>query len=273
MYTLNPRHSITLTRKQIEQCHTYREAFSDYRHGLVDHPGVEPQVYQLYRAMMPAGPDHPGHSPSPNQRCTQFTATEDGNIVDIATQALQALMETQEDLRSVLRSAGANRTSPTGSTRSPTIQANIPLIPDGFTGQILTTLASRIGMDNEVLVEITQRINGLYLQERRLLRSALLGLALQEQFRSKRGKGTGRGGKKLSSTTTLQTAPIAHAGADAGPEPIEINEPGVSLSLGPTGLDAGSSAHAAPPGTLNADPSLESEEDGWNIPDYDEESW
>ncbi|KAG8732934.1 hypothetical protein FRC12_019031 [Ceratobasidium sp. 428] len=272
MYTLNPRHSVTLTRKQIEQCCTYREALNDYCHGLADHPGVEPRVYQLYRAMMIAGADHPGHSPSPNQRCTRFTASEDGNIVDIATQALPALMETQEDLHSALRSAGASRSSPIGSSRRPTIQADIPIIPDRFTGQISTTLASRIGAPaspkriawtgpSGTTPEVPVQVFGNWSKR----------FAPYTRGKpSKRGKGTGRGGKKFSSTATLQTAPIVHAGADAGPEPIEINEPGASPSLGQTGLDASSSAHAAPP---DADPLLESEEDGWNIPDYDEESW
>ncbi|KAG8725311.1 hypothetical protein FRC09_002673 [Ceratobasidium sp. 395] len=281
MYTLNPRHNVSITRKQLDECISYREALNDHRLGLGKHPGVEPQTYQLYLAMMIAGPNTPGRSPTTNPGRTCFAASEGGNIINLAAQALQALMETQDELRNVLRSAG--QTGNAGSNRQAILEANIPHIPDRFTGQITTTLASCISTDDQVLVEITQQVNGLYLQECRLLQSKSLGPGLREELRSKwfapysrgklskGGKGKGRGGKGFPSTATLP-APliVVGSGTRTRPSPIEIDKPRASPPLGTTSLDAGSSTHGA---QTDADPSLESDKDGWKIPHYDEESW
>ncbi|QRV96227.1 Transposon Ty3-I Gag-Pol polyprotein [Ceratobasidium sp. AG-Ba] len=51
MYTLNPRHSGSLSSVQLDECIAYRNALSDHRSGLREHPGVEPRSYQLYRAV------------------------------------------------------------------------------------------------------------------------------------------------------------------------------------------------------------------------------
>ncbi|KAG8683540.1 hypothetical protein FRC09_016019, partial [Ceratobasidium sp. 395] len=105
-YTLNPRHMASLTCEQLNECITYRKALNDHCLGLAGHPGVEPWSYQLYRAMMITSTNPAGRSPTPNPRHTCFTATKDRNIYKAATQALQALMETQDKLRNILRSAG-----------------------------------------------------------------------------------------------------------------------------------------------------------------------
>ncbi|KAG8720806.1 hypothetical protein FRC09_008934 [Ceratobasidium sp. 395] len=270
MYTLNPRHNVSLTREQLEQCLNYRDALNDHRLGHGEHPGVEPRAYQLYRAVMlaNAGSDHQVPTGSFTQRRTRFTATEDGNIVDLSS-ALQALMDTRDELRNVIQRVGS-----TGSPRRPLLQAKYPPIPDGFTGQITTSLASRIGADDSILVKITQRINRMYLQERQLLRSGSLGTALQMASLPARPRSTGtaasRGGKKLPGTATLQAETVDRPRTESGPEPIEIDGPGEISPLGETSPNAGSSTLVA---QTDADPSLDSEDDGWTIPDYDDGSW
>ncbi|KAG8715453.1 hypothetical protein FRC09_016600 [Ceratobasidium sp. 395] len=142
MYTLNPRHNISLTCGQHNKCITYCDALNNHHLGLNRHPGVKPWTYQLYRTMTLArsGTDVPSPMTTSTHHHTRFTATEDSNMIDLATQALQALMETQDELRTILRSVG-NTVSP----RRPLIEANYLPIPDRFTGQLTTLLASRIG--------------------------------------------------------------------------------------------------------------------------------
>ncbi|KAG8783514.1 hypothetical protein FRC12_019647 [Ceratobasidium sp. 428] len=193
----------------------------------------------------------------------------DGNFIDLATQALQALMETQDELRNVLRSAG--QTGNAGSNRRTAIDANIPRNPDGFTSQITATLVSRAPATPKRIAWTgtsggAPEVPGQFYGNRNKWFAPYLHGKL-----SKCGKGSDRGRKRFPSTATVQTASIVVcSGTKTGPEPIKINEPGASPSIGPTGLDAGSSTHGVP---TDADLSLESDDDCWNIPDYDEESW
>ncbi|KAG8788080.1 hypothetical protein FRC12_014955 [Ceratobasidium sp. 428] len=201
-----------------------------------------------------------GRSPAPNPRRTHFTATKDRNIYKAATQALQALMETQDNLSNVLRSAGQNN-SP-GMNCQAVLEANIPRIPDGFTGQITTTsvsfIESRLGW---TLGGTPEGPIPVYKNHTRHFTPYTRGKP------SKHGKGTGRGRRRVPSTATaIQTPSLVSCRTETGPGHIKIDKPSVSLSLGLTSLNSGGAAH-------DANPALDSEEDRWNILDYNEESW
>ncbi|QRV81672.1 Transposon Ty3-I Gag-Pol polyprotein [Ceratobasidium sp. AG-Ba] len=140
MYTLNPRHSASLSIAQLDECITYRNALSDYRRGRGEHPGVEPRPYQMYRAIMTT--DGERDPPVDNRARTnaRSIANQAGNVSDTTANAIQALLEAQEELRDALRSiAGTN------PTRRPRLEVTIPQVPAGFNGTVGTSLASRIG--------------------------------------------------------------------------------------------------------------------------------
>ncbi|QRW08787.1 hypothetical protein RhiLY_07786 [Ceratobasidium sp. AG-Ba] len=112
MYTLNPRHSASLSIAQLDECITYWNALSDYRRGRGEHPGVEPRPYQMYRAIMTT--DGERDPPVDNRARTnaRSIANQAGNVSDTTANAIQALLEAQEELRDALRSIAGAPTAP-----------------------------------------------------------------------------------------------------------------------------------------------------------------
>ncbi|KAG9128285.1 hypothetical protein FRC07_001571 [Ceratobasidium sp. 392] len=97
----------------------------------------------------------------PIPRCAQFTADANGCTTNATASAIQALAAGKERLQHML--AGILSIEQCGQ---PSVQADVPRIPPGFTGTIKTSLASQIGMGAPVNLMVTQQVNGLYKQVR-----------------------------------------------------------------------------------------------------------
>ncbi|QRV92243.1 Transposon Ty3-I Gag-Pol polyprotein [Ceratobasidium sp. AG-Ba] len=282
MYNFAQRQLSQLTSAQLNECMRYRDALSDYRVGLRAHPGVEPRHYQLYRALMMAGSlpertsgDTPSFPPSP----ARFAASEDGHIIEIASQAIEALRVTQNELQNALRGVTANATGPPKAPRSsrPTIEVEYPSIPEGFTGQIGTTLSSRIGAH---AAPKPKRI-GWITDPDTNARTLVYGNKAKRFAPYKRGKPPARGGKSQgrwskrdSGAPALQNEHAdSYSKKSDGHSPIEIDE--LESSTGRSGSGSRESDREDAPATVPEPPVLDEdmEDDGWLIRDYDEEEY
>ncbi|KAG9089267.1 hypothetical protein FS749_001487 [Ceratobasidium sp. UAMH 11750] len=271
MYTLNPRNSGSLSQSQLVECSAYHNALNDHRLGLCEHPGVEPRSYQLYRAIMMAGANaslNPG-DPSPSLPTrTRFTTSEDGHVVDATGQALLALAEAQQEIRRLLldRSAGPNRWSGVNLTRRTGIDVDLPAIPDGFTGRIGTSLASRIGAPTAPRrVGWVKHPDGdrvpVYSNKTKRFQPFHRGKP------STRGrKKTSRGGLRSTSSPSLPAVTQTSSPAEPSVSPIEVDKPSPSEATGTSNSNTGGVAD----GALADAHVLDFEDDGWNIQGYEE---
>ncbi|KAG9085955.1 hypothetical protein FRC07_013245 [Ceratobasidium sp. 392] len=256
MYTLNPRHSGSLSVAHLNECIAYRKALSDHCFGQGEHPSVAPRAHQLYRAIMMAEGDKVRPLAEPIPRRAWFTADINGRTTNATASAIQALAAAQEWLQHML----ANIISAEWHSQ-PSVQADVPRIPPGFTGTIKTSLASQIGARGGRPPTAPKGFTPLFGNKTLRLTPQYTPIPCNKQ--TVRGaRGAGRGGKTISASPSL---PISSTSARAEPDkpassgkPDPSKTPGLSSS-GPISFEGSTPSVAE-------DPELD-----WDIPDYDTE--